>query len=128
MRLLLDTHAFIWLDIARNRLSESVQQAILDVKNELYLSLTSVWEMQVKIQLGKLSLNAPLSDTVASQQQANRIRLLPIELRHILALNNLPQHHSDPFDRLLISQAQVEKLTLVTRDSKIGQYDVPILW
>jgi PIN domain nuclease of toxin-antitoxin system len=128
MRLLLDTHAFIWLDIARNRLSATAQQAIQDPQNEVYLSLASVWEIQIKTQLGKMSLNLSLPDTLTIQQQSNGIQLLPIQLSHILELGSLPQHHHDPFDRLLIAQAQVEGLTLVTNDSKIRLYDVPILW
>ena len=128
MRLLLDTHVFIWLDIARDRLSESAQQAIKTPENELYLSLASVWEMQIKIQLGKLHLNTPLSDTLIAQQQTNGIQLLPIQINHILALSNLRQHHRDPFDRLLIAQVQVENLTLVTNDPRISLYDVAQLW
>jgi PIN domain nuclease of toxin-antitoxin system len=128
MRLLLDTHAFIWLDIARNQLSVSAQEAIRDPENSLYLSLASVWEMQIKMQSGKLHLNSSLQGTIWSQQKANRIELLPIELAHILALAYLPHHQNDPFDRLLIAQAQVEGLTLVTNDSKIGLYAVPQLW
>jgi PIN domain nuclease of toxin-antitoxin system len=128
MRLLLDTHVLIWLDIAGGRLSASAQRAIQDPQNTLYLSLVSVWEMQIKIQLGKLHLNSSLSTTLESQQQINGIQLLPIQLTHILALNNLPYHHNDPFDRLLITQAQTENLILVTNDPKIHSYDVAYLW
>jgi PIN domain nuclease of toxin-antitoxin system len=128
MRLLLDTHAFIWLDIAKSNLSPAVQQAIQNPQNVIFLSLTSVWEMQIKIQLGKLHLNASLPATIASQQQANAIQLLPIQLDHILELDNLPYHHHDPFDRLLIAQAQAENLILVTNDSKIQSYAISKLW
>jgi PIN domain nuclease of toxin-antitoxin system len=128
MKLLLDTHAFIWLDIAQNQLSSSARQALQDPENILYLSLASVWEMQLKTQLGKLQLNASLGDTLASQQQANAVQSLPIDLSHILALSNLPYHHQDPFDRLLIAQAQVETLTIVTNDPKIQLYNISYLW
>lgn len=128
MRLLLDTHTFIWLDIAKDRLSPPAQAALRDPQNMLYLSLVSVWEMQIKIQLGKMHLQASLATTLISQQQTNGIQLLPIDLSHILALSNLPQHHHDPFDRLLIAQAQAEDLTLVTNDLKIRSYDVVHLW
>jgi PIN domain nuclease of toxin-antitoxin system len=128
MRLLLDTHVLIWLDIAKNRLSVAAQQAIQDRENSIYLSLVSVWEMQIKIQLGKLHLNASLSATLAAHQQTNGIQLLSMQLSYILALSQLPQHHHDPFDRLLIAQAQVEGLTLVSNDAKIQQYSVPLLW
>ncbi|MBZ0279266.1 MAG: type II toxin-antitoxin system VapC family toxin [Anaerolineae bacterium] len=128
MRLLLDTHAFIWLDIATSRLSTTIQQAIKDPQNDIYLSLASVWEMQIKIQLGKLQLDSTLPITLTSQQQTNGIQLLPIRLDHILGLGHLPYHHHDPFDRLLIAQTQVENLTLVTNDPKIHQYQINILW
>ena len=128
MKLILDTHAFIWLDIAKNRLSATTQEAIQNPQNTLYLSLASVWEMQLKLQLGKLQLNASLADTLATQHQANGVELLPIDLKHILALSNLPYHHNDPFDRLLIAQAQIENFTLITDDAKIRLYDAPISW
>ncbi|MBL8161546.1 MAG: type II toxin-antitoxin system VapC family toxin [Anaerolineae bacterium] len=105
MRFLLDTHVFIWLDIAQNRLSPTISRVIQDESNELYLSLVSIWEMQVKLQIGKLQLNASLIDTLRIQQDVNRIQQLPISVEHILALGNLPQRHRDPFDRLLIAQA-----------------------
>lgn len=128
MRLLLDTHVFIWMDTDSTKLSVPATQAIQDTQNVLYLSLTSIWEIQIKSQLGKLSLNASIEATIASQQQTNNIQILPIELHHILALENFPLHHNDPFDRLLIAQVQAESLTLVTNDSKIGLYDVNQLW
>lgn len=128
MNLLLDTHAFIWLDIAPNRLSNAAKHAIQNSQNSIYLSLTSVWEMQIKIQLGKLKLNSPLSSTVAAQQNINSVQMLPIRLDHILALDNLPFHHRDPFDRLLVAQAQIEGLTLITNDQKINAYAVTCLW
>jgi PIN domain nuclease of toxin-antitoxin system len=128
MRLLLDTHAFIWLDANRNRLSEAAENAITNSDNEVFLSYASIWEIQIKIQLDKLKLAISLEETITAQQESNGIQLLSIQLNHILALNNLPHHHRDPFDRLLIAQAQVENLTLVTHDTKIGLYDVATLW
>lgn len=128
MRLFLDTHAFVWLDVARKRLSTTAQQAIQNPDNTIYLSLVSIWEMQIKIQLGKLHLNASLVTTLASQQETNNLQILAIDISHVIALGNLPAHHHDPFDRLLIAQAQVENLTLVTDDAKIPLYEVPYLW
>lgn len=127
MRLLLDTHVMVWLDISKNRLPEEVQRTIQNPQNSVYLSLVSVWEMQIKVQLGKLHLNTSLTATLASQQ-ANGIQLLPIQLNHILALSNLPQYHHDPFDRLLIAQTQAEGLTLVSNDAKMKHYGIPLLW
>lgn len=128
MRLLLDTHVLIWMDIAKTQLSITAQNAIQNPQNTIYVSMASVWEMQIKIQLGKLHLNASLEVTLAAQQQTNGIQLLPIQLSHILALNNLPHHHHDLFDRLLIAQTQVEGLTFVTNDAKIRPYSAALLW
>lgn len=105
MNLLLDTHVFIWLSLTPEQLSQRVTDLLMDETNLWFLSLVSVWEMQIKQQLGKLSLNLPLPELIASQQQTNGLQLLPIELNHIFTLENLPQFHRDPFDRLLIAQA-----------------------
>jgi len=99
-----------------------------DRSNGLLLSVVSLWEMQVKAQLGKLSLDLPLAELVAAQQRDNRIEVLPVELVHVLALDDLPLHHRDPFDRLLIAQARVERAILVTRDAAFGRYAVETLW
>lgn len=128
MRLLLDSSVFIWFDLDDDQLSQRVREAIDDKSNRLYVSLASVWEIQIKVQLGKLRLNSSLENAVSMQQQTNGIELLPIELNHILALNNLPTHHRDPFDRMLIAQAQAAGLTLVTRDPKIRMCNVTTLW
>lgn len=130
MKLLLDTHAFIWLDTAPEKLSATAQRACLDVDNTLYLSVTSVWEMLIKQRLGKLTLNIPLEDMLNVQQDTNQLRILPINLKHVLAIQDLPLHHNDPFDRLLIAQAKVENAQLVTADGQIGQYidQVNVLW
>jgi PIN domain nuclease of toxin-antitoxin system len=84
--------------------------------------------MQIKIQLGKLALSSPLADSLVSHEETNGIQILPLQLNHILALNRLPPHHNDPFDRLLVAQAQIEDLTLVTNDPKIQLYDVTCRW
>lgn len=78
------------------------------------LSMASLWEMQIEIQLGKLQLNAPLPEVVATQQQINALQILPIELTHIFALDGLPKHHRDPFDRLLIAQAIVTQIPILS--------------
>ena len=88
----------------------------------------SVWEMQVKSQLGKLTLNLPLPDIIRGQQETNRIIILPMALEHVLALQDLSPHHKDPFDRLLIAQANVEDAVLVSHDSLFVNYPVHLLW
>jgi PIN domain nuclease of toxin-antitoxin system len=88
-----------------------------------------VWEIQIKWQLGKLTLpKSPLAEIVEEQQRVNGIQVLPIELRHIYALGALPQHHRDPFDRMIIAQASAEGLTIVTADPAFAAYGVPLLW
>jgi PIN domain nuclease of toxin-antitoxin system len=128
MRLLLDTHTFIWCSIDRDKLSPKVSNIILEDAHGLFLSLASVWEMQIKIQLGKLRFELPLAEILSAQQAVNGIQLLSIDLPHIWALERLPHHHRDPFDRLLIAQAQNEGLTLVSADRVFGLYYVNLLW
>jgi PIN domain nuclease of toxin-antitoxin system len=128
MKYLLDTHAFIWLDNDPDKLSTRSAELCRDPNNILLLSVVSIWEMQIKLQLGKLTLPAPLRQTIENQQRDNQITLLPIELPHIYGLSNLPDHHKDPFDRLLIAQAMIEGLTLLTNDPYLVQYPVKSIW
>lgn len=128
MKLLLDTHTFIWLDTAPEKLSPTALAACEAPDNELYLSVVSAWEIQVKAQLGRLTLDVPLKDMVKVQQTDNGLKILPVELRHVYALETLPQVHNDPFDRLLIAQARAEQAHLVTADSQLKLYPVDILW
>ena len=127
MKLLLDTHIFIWWDSNPDQLSVQARSLCEDANNTLLLSLASVWEMQIKSQLGKLTFHRPLADSISSQQQTNGLEVLPIELGHLFALSQLPQHHKDPFDRLLIAQARVEQITLLSADSVFQQYPVVVL-
>jgi len=92
------------------------------------LSVVSVWEMQIKLQLGKLRLALPLREIVESQQHTNNIEILPATLEHVLTLENLPAHHKDPFDRLLAAQAIVEEALLVSGDPDIAKYAVQVVW
>ncbi|MBU4397702.1 MAG: type II toxin-antitoxin system VapC family toxin, partial [Planctomycetes bacterium] len=94
----------------------------------LYLSVASVWEMQIKSQLGKLKLNTPLDELVRRQQEVNGVELLPVLLDHVLTLRDLPSHHRDPFDRLLIAQTVVENATLVTHDPLVAKYPVRVVF
>jgi PIN domain nuclease of toxin-antitoxin system len=100
MRLLLDTHAFIWSFAEPEKLSSKALVLLTDGDNDLVLSVASVWEMQIKIQQGKLRFTVPLGELVESQRQTNGVQVLPIELEHVLALDTLPALHKDPFDRL----------------------------
>jgi PIN domain nuclease of toxin-antitoxin system len=128
MKLLLDTNVFIWLNDAPHRVRSQVMTIIANPDIDLFLSLTSIWEMQIKIQLGKLQLSDALPDILRTQQVDNNLQILNINLSHIWALENLPYHHRDPFDRLLIAQAQIEGMTLVSADGIFDLYDVDLLW
>lgn len=127
MRVLLDTHIFLWWDNDIDRLSEQAKSICQDSANTLILSVVSVWEMQIKENLGKLDLRLPLSDLVEDQRKTNGIEILSITLPHVLALEALPRHHKDPFDRLLIAQANVEDLNVLTIDPMFKQYDAKLI-
>jgi PIN domain nuclease of toxin-antitoxin system len=128
VKLLLDTHAFIWLDSNPSRLSERVRSLLQDPNNTLLLSVVSIWEMQIKIQIEKLQISLSLAELVESQRQANMIEILPISLPHVLALDHLPLHHKDPFDRLMVAQANIESATLVSQDETLSRYSVQLIW
>lgn len=128
MRVLIDTHVFIWWTSEPTRLSPSVYDILTAPDTEPILSIVSVWEMQIKESLGKLSLKTALSNLVDDEISRNHIHLLPIQLSHIYALNHLPFHHRDPFDRLLIAQSMLEKLVIVSIDEKFDAYGVNKLW
>jgi len=128
VRYLLDTHAFVWLDAEPHKLSATVSQLIEDKTNLLYLSVASVWEMQIKSQMGKLKITATLSEIVGNQQIVNHIEILPILLPDVLALENLPLHHKDPFDRLLIAQAMRKEMPIISKDELLSVYDVMVIW
>ena len=127
MKLLLDTHIFLWWADNPEKLSQAALSALQDEANELLLSVASVWEMQIKIQLRKLKLSRPLKHLIKNQQETNQLNLLPVELKHVLALDALPFHHKDPFDRLLMAQSIEEELTLVSADSQFSAYSVRLL-
>jgi PIN domain nuclease of toxin-antitoxin system len=127
MKLLLDTHIFIWWVDQPEKLSHAALSALEDETNDLLLSVASVWEMQIKIQLGKLKVSLPLGGLIKNQQETNELTVLPVALNHILALDALPVEHKDPFDRLLVAQCIEEDLTLVSADSKFSAYSVKLL-
>jgi len=114
---LLDTHAFIWWDIEPTPLSPHALALCQNPNNQLLLSVVSVWEMEIKMQLGKLDFVKPLEDMIAEQQRTNNIEIWPVRLAHALAIKTLPLIHKDPFDRLLIGRAKVEAIPIVSRDA-----------
>ncbi len=128
MKLLLDTHAFIWSFDEPERLPARVLEALRDPGNELILSAVSVFEMHLKIELGKLDIGLPLEEVVRDHERANEMAVLPLRAAHVYALHDLPRLHRDPFDRLLVAQAVVEDAVLVSGDKKVAQYPVKMLW
>ena len=128
MKRLLDTHAFLWADGEPAKLSATAKAACEDPAHVLLLSVVSVWEMQLKIILGKLAVRAPLRQIIQDWIRQSRLEILPLNLEHVLHLDSLPAHHKDPFDRLLIAQAQVEGCDIVSQDRAISRYPVKIIW
>lgn len=128
MRLLLDTHAFLWWCADDPRLTETVLQTVATADSEVFVSAVTGWEIAIKTRLGKLPLGEAPDAFITRMLARHAFGVLPISLRHTLRDYSLPTHHSDPFDRLLVAQAQLEALTLVTNDDKISRYDVPTLW
>lgn len=130
MKLLMDTHAFLWLVEGHSRLSAAAAEALTESANAVFLSVASVWELSIKTSRTspQVQLNELLDAFLIRWIPRYQIQLLPVDLSHALEVRRLPHHHSDPFDRLLIAQAQVEGLTLVSADHRIKNYDLPILW
>lgn len=128
MNLLLDSHIFLWLMDEPERLPGKVLTLCESAENTLFLSVASVWELQIKLALGKLSMQKPLKAILDEQQQGNSLEILPIKMAHLWGLTDLPRVHNDPFDRLLIAQAIVEDLSLVSADQMFTSYPVKLLW
>ena len=123
MNLLLDTHVLLWALADDPSLAAPARRAITDPRRQVFVSAVSAWEITIKKALGKL--RAP--DDLADQLDRRRFTALDVTIEHALAVGELADHHADPFDRLLVAQARVEQVTLVTRDARITQYDVPTL-
>ena len=123
MRLLLDTHAFLCWMAGADALSTEARAAIESPRSAVYLSTASAWEMSIKRSRGRLESPTDVVEAVES----NGFRELPVSILHAQTVNDLPPHHADPFDRVLIAQAQVEGLTIVTRDAAFEAYGVPLL-
>lgn len=128
MRILLDTHTFLWWITDDVQLSTTARQVIEDSGNTLYLSAASGWEIAIKSRLGKLRLPDDVQGYVSEQIISNAIQVLPIEMSHALQVYTLPDHHRDPFDRMLVAQSQIEQLPILTIDPLIAQYPVTTIW
>ena len=128
MRLLVDTHAMLWWLRDDSRLSRRARAILEDGGNELVWSLASSWEIAVKIRAGKLELDRPLERLYAELVTEQGVDLLPVSHDHCARVADLPLHHRDPFDRMLVVQAQHARIPLLTADPKLGAYEVQLLW
>lgn len=128
MKFLLDTHTFLWFIANNPELSKAAKELLEDSDTELFLSYASLWEIAIKVSLGKLSLPEPFEVFVAEQLEVNSIELLSFSLKHISAVVSLPFHHRDPFDRLLAAQSLTEAIPLVSRDTIFDEYRVNRHW
>ncbi len=124
MKLLLDTHILIWVLENSEKLKNKVANCICDPQNQVYVSTASIWEIEIKKGKGKLESPSNILDMLARK----RFDELPISHRHVIAINQLPNVHRDPFDRILAAQAKVDALTLVTQDSKLVDYGVRVMF
>ena len=128
MRVLVDTHTFLWALLKNHRLSATAKQILTSKEHELYFSLVSLWEIAVKMKIGKLNTVGSSVTYIRDEMAEYGMELLPIRYEHILQLERLPLHHSEPFDRLLIAQAVAESLPILTHDEKFPLYPVKLIW
>jgi PIN domain nuclease of toxin-antitoxin system len=127
MKLLLDTHSFLWFVNDLPQLSEYLKELIENTNNDIYLSIVSLWEMSIKYNLGKLTLDPNYEEFVEREISISNINLLNINLEHLKINATLPFHHKDPFDRLIIAQSIVEDLPIITMDSAFDRYSVTLI-
>jgi PIN domain nuclease of toxin-antitoxin system len=128
MKVLLDTHVFLWAITDNPQLSRRAREIFAVGRNVLFLSAASVWEILTKVQVGKLPLPTPVGGYLKQQLTENDVQVLPILLAHILQLEQLPLHHRDPFDRILVAQSLEENLPIVTADPLLERYAATLIW
>lgn len=124
---LLDTHAFIWQATGSSQLSKKAL-SVIQSDHEILLSIASIWEMAIKVNIGKLSFSANFPEIIKEEIEANSYQISQIQPEHLFALSRLPHHHKDPFDRILIAQAITERIPIVSIDSKFDLYSVQRIW
>jgi PIN domain nuclease of toxin-antitoxin system len=128
MKVLVDTHTFIWALLHDHRLTSKAKQILTSNEHELVFSLVSLWEVAIKIKTGKLNTIGSSVAYISDEMNAYGMQLLPIRYEHILQLESLPHHHSDPFDRLLIAQAITESLPILSGDRAFANYGIKLVW
>lgn len=128
MKIILDTQAFLWLSSGNNQLSSIAKKTFLNEKNTFFLSIASIWEMSIKSSLGKLKLQPSLERFILNELQENSIEQMGIHFQHVIKVRSLPFHHRDPFDRLLIAQALVEDIPILSSDKIFEKYGIKRVW
>lgn len=128
MRLLLDTHAFLWFVQDNPQLSDVSKKLLEDGQNELFLSISSAWEIAINVSIGKLVLAQEYATFLAEELRINRITLLPLQLTHLNRVVSLPFHHKDPFDHIIIAQSLTENLPLVSIENPFDTYGIQRIW
>ena len=128
MKLLLDTHTFLWFIGKSPKISMEARNQIINNPDELYLSIANLWEIAIKVSFGKLTLHLPYEDLFPQQLNINGIKQLEIAIGHTTLLSKLPYHHNDPFDRMLIAQAITENMAIISADEALDPYGITRLW
>ncbi len=128
MQYLLDTHVLLWRITSDRRLSAKAKGLIQNHRNTIFWSVASSWEVSIKYALGRLSFDEPPEDLLPSELNRNHIETLPILNEHAFLAGQLPAHYKDPFDRMLVAQAHIESLGVISNDSKYQLYDVDVFW
>jgi PIN domain nuclease of toxin-antitoxin system len=128
MKYLLDTHVFLWWNLGDPQLSENVVSIISDGNNEVFLSAVSAWEITIKVAKRRLTIPDEPVRFVPSRMQLHGFQPLPIQIHHATRVSELPMYHTDPFDRLLIAQSQIENMPLISVDYTIRHYDLEVIW
>ena len=128
MRLLLDTHTFLWFINGDENLSQRSKILIQESDNEVFISIATLWEITIKTSLGKLELSQPFDLLIPRELTNNEFTQLPITIEHLIKLGSLPFHHRDPFDRLLIAQSLYEQMPLISKDSEFDDYELERIW
>lgn len=128
MHVLVDTHSFLWFLDGSTELSNNARQVIADINNQVSVSIATLWEIAIKVNIGKLQLTRPFHEFITAQLALTKIEVLSVKLDHLIVVANLPLHHRDPFDRLLIAQAVTENLAIVSKDAIFPRYNVTLIW
>lgn len=128
MKYLLDTHTFLWWNMDDPQLSSIAKEIIANGNTEIFLSAASAWEIAIKTARGRLTLPEDPAHYITSRMSLHNFQALPVQIHHATQVYKLPVHHTDPFDRLLIAQSQIESMPLLSVDADIRKYDVEVVW